>query len=389
MDLLDAFIVLLVLIAIIRGFEIGFVRQFGSTIGLFSGLLLGAILQSHIIRSVHDQNLKALITVIVTLGCGFVVMSGAEYLAARIKHRMQRPIFNRADSTTGTILATASVLLFVWLGAAVLTAVPSQGLRTQIKDSRIISYLTDHLPATPNVIATLGQLVDPNGFPEVFSGHEPSPGSSSVAPSLAGFNAAITADKASVVKIEGQGCGGLVEGSGFVASNGLIATNAHVVAGIDRPYVVDSNGTHRATVVSFDPNLDFAVLRVGNLAGPPLDINPKIVSNDTKTAILGYPGGGPLTAGSGIILDEFIATGRNIYGTSRTERQIYEVQAHIIPGNSGGPMVTADGVVVGVVFAQSTSYKNVGYALTTRKVIAAVNQAKQQHSAVDTSNCAE
>ena len=70
----------------------------------------------------------------------------------------------------------------------------------------------------------------------------------------------IQKDEPSVVKVEGRRFGGIVRGSGFVASTDDIITNAHVVAGITAPYVIAQQGTFPATVVWFDPNVDLAIL---------------------------------------------------------------------------------------------------------------------------------
>ena len=200
---------------------------------------------------------------------------------------------------------------------------------------------------------------------------------------------AVENDRASVVKIEGQGCGGIVEGSGFVAGSGLIISNAHVIAGIKHPYVIDANGTHSATALWFDPNLDFAVLRVSNLAGRPLVIANRTATTGTPSAVLGYPGGGSFSAKPAAILNQFTASGRNIYGRGSTSREIYEVQADIIPGNSGGPLVARDGSVIGLVFAQSTTYQHVGYALTNSQVSHEFNQAIAQNQVRSTGSCTE
>ena len=193
-----------------------------------------------------------------------------------------------------------------------------------------------------------------------------------------------------MVKVDGQGCGGIVEGSGFVVGSDLVATNAHVVAGIAHPNVEDSNGTHSATVIWFDPNLDFAVLQVDNLAGKSLVIDSGSVSSDTPAAVLGYPGGGPFNVGPAVVLDQFTATGRNIYGQGSTDRDVYEIDATVIPGNSGGPLIARDGTVIGVVFAgESTSYPHTGYALTTSQITSEINQAAAQDQPVSTRTCAE
>jgi S1-C subfamily serine protease len=84
-----------------------------------------------------------------------------------------------------------------------------------------------------------------------------------------------------------------------------------------------------------------------------------------------------------------MATGRDIYGHGTTSRNVYEIQADVIPGNSGGPLVAKDGSVIGIIFAESTSYQHVGYALTTDKVVSEINQAAGHSQSVNTGQCAE
>jgi S1-C subfamily serine protease len=258
-----------------------------------------------------------------------------------------------------------------------------------MKNSKIVTLLNSHAPAAPTVIASIGKLIDPNGFPKVFSGSEPVPPSDVSLPELGDLQTVVKADAASVVKIEGQGCGGIVEGSGFVVANDMVVTNAHVIAGIRTPYVVDSNGTRTAVAVWFNPNLDLAVLRTTKLAGKPLQLNGTEEPKGTPAAVLGYPGGGRFSAKPAAILDNFTATGRNIYDQGDVQRDVYEVRAEIIPGNSGGPLIAQDGSVIGVVFAESTTYDKVGYTLTTNAVSKDISQAVSHNKQVGTGSCTE
>src|SRR5204863_3533277 len=105
---------------------------------------------------------------------------------------------------------------------------------------------------------------------------------------------------------------------------------------------------------SFDPNLDLAVLHVPGLAAPTLPMTSGVVGRGTQGAVLGYPGGGPLSTGPAAVLREETALGRDIYGQGLTTRDIYELQAVVRPGNSGGPVVNTQGTVIGVVFARSS-----------------------------------
>jgi S1-C subfamily serine protease len=389
MDVIDVLIVLGAVLSLVRGYQVGFIRQFCSTAGFFVGLLFGALLQKHIVLLAHSQSSKAIVTLATTLGLALVLMTLGEYAGMRLKRRIQPGKLNRPDEVAGSGLGLLSLLLLVWLGAAILAGYPSAGVQRTINESKIVSYLDRHLPAAPGVIAGLSKLIDPNGFPQVFTGREPVPQHVNVSPSLAGFQQAIDNTDVSVVKIEGPGCGGVVEGSGFVVGEGLVVTNAHVVAGIKFPFIHDSNGTHRATAIWFDPDLDLAVLRASNLAGPALEFTDVGVPNGSRAAALGYPGGGSFSAEAAVILDQFVATGRNIYGQGETERDVFELDASIIPGNSGGPVITSDGQVIGVVFAESTTYPHVGYALTAHKVAEEVKTAAARNQTVNTSHCAE
>jgi len=387
--IIDIVIIIFAIGALYRGREIGFVRQLCSTIGFFGGLFFGAWLEPHTVVLAHTQTTRVMVTLLTTLGSALILLTIGEYVGVSLKHKVLLKRINAFDNGLGSLVSVASLLFTVWLAAAVIGSLPIPNIQTALRNSHIVSSLDRVLPGAPTVIGSLGHLIDPNGFPQVFIGTEPIPRGDVSLPSLGVMQAAVNHDRASVVKVEGQGCGGIVEGSGFVVGSDLVATNAHVVAGIRHPYVEDANGTHSATVIWFDPNLDFAVLRVNNLAGPSLDIATSHISSGTPAAVLGYPGGGPFAADVAAVLDEFTASGRNIYGRGNTDRDIYEVQANIIPGNSGGPLVAKDGAVIGVVFAESTAYQHVGYALTTSQVTSEIRQAVAQNQVVGTGGCAE
>lgn len=388
---LDIFILLFLVSAILRGYELGFVRQFFSTLGFFSGLLLGAWLQPYIIHIAHHSAFsRGLVTLITTLGFSLLFLALGEYTGVKLKQKLQlSQRFNPYDNGLGSVLGGVSILLIIWLSAAILSTLPYPSVQSTIRGSRIVSMLTQHLPPAPNVVADLGHLINPNGFPQVFTGIEPRPRTDINPPSLGEMQAAVTKDQKSVVKVEGTGCGGIVEGSGFVVGNDLIATNAHVIAGIRTPYVVDDNGTHATVPIWFDPDVDFAILRVANLAGNPLVLNTAAISTGTAAAVLGYPGGGGFMAGPAAIMDEFTANGRNIYNEGRTERDVFEVSADIVHGNSGGPLVIKDGTVIGVIFAESTRYNHVGYALSVGQLEGEIDQAQAQNRRVSTGSCAE
>lgn len=390
MNIVDLIIIVLMISAVVRGFELGLTRQLFSTLGFFFGLLIGSFLQRYTIQFVHTPISKALIALMTTLGLAFFFLGIGEQVGMRLRDTVTKWNLGKADGIFGSILGAGTLLVSVWLAAAILLTLPLQNTQAQIRGSAIITSLNRSLPPATSVLTGLGKLINPNGFPQVFTGNEPALEGNTTVPGISPqLQAAIDKDKASVVKFEGIGCGGIVNGSGFVVDSDLVATNAHVVAGVSREYVQDANGQHSATVVWFDPELDFALVRVNNLAGAPLLVRNDLSPNDTKGAVLGYPGGGPLTAGGAQVIDHFIARGRDIYNRNITEREVYSIAAHVIPGNSGGPLIADDGTVFGVVFAESTTYQNVGYALTTPQIQSAITQARAQDRAVSNGSCAE
>lgn len=385
---IDILILLFVLSAMVRGREIGLVQQFFSTLGFFGGLFLGAKLQTFTVELASGEMTRTFITLLTTLGTALVFLMIGELTGMVLKRRIVMNRFNRVDSYLGSVVSMISVVIAVWLSAAIVRSLPYPGLQQAFQQSKIVSSVSKNLPYAPDVIASIGHLVNPNGFPQVFAGWDGGqPPENINLPSSSELAEAVAKDRESVVKIVGEGCGGIVDGSGFVATNDLVITNAHVVAGINRQYVVDGSGTHSARAVWFDPELDLAILQVDNLEGDPINIDTSPVEPGTAAAILGYPGGGAFTANPASILDQFTATGRDIYNRGTSERSVYEIGGDVEQGNSGGPLVTADGDVVGVIFARSTAYDQIGYALTADQVASALSQASARNQLVDTGSC--
>jgi len=389
MDIADIVIIILVLGASLRGRELGFVRQLFSSGGFFIGLYLGALLQPHLVIYANSPLARLIITVGTTLGFGLLLFTVGEYLGILFKSKINKWHFKHVDNILGILTGAVSILLIMWLSAGILVNFPSPWLQNSIRNSAILTKLNTVLPSTPTIVASLGRVIDPNGFPRVFAGQQPGPPENYPRPSLGEMQAAVDKTRASVVKVQGRGCGGIVQGSGFVVGANLIATNAHVVAGIKHPSVTDQNGSHAGQVIWFDPDLDFAIIRTDNLAGSPLIFNVSGIASGTPAAVLGYPDGGGFIADPAAVLDEFTAAGKNIYDQSNTERDVYEIAAHVVHGNSGGPLIAKDGSVIGVVFAESTIYENVGYALASQQVVSSISQARSQDKVVSTGSCTQ
>jgi S1-C subfamily serine protease len=180
-----------------------------------------------------------------------------------------------------------------------------------------------------------------------------------------------------------------------VVAPGLVVTNAHVVAGVPSPEVLDGTGHHHTTVVLFDPRLDLAVLRVPGLTDPSLPIDTAVVGRGTSGVVLGFPEGGPFDYKPAAVADPFTATGLDIYGNAQTVREVYQIDAEVRPGNSGGPLIASgdgaqhipDATVIGVVFARSTINPDVGYALAMAAVEADIRRVGPSTGPVSTGGC--
>jgi len=116
-------------------------------------------------------------------------------------------------------------------------------------------------------------------------------------------------------------------------------------------------------VVLYDPSRDLAVIDVPGLTAAPLKFAPQ-AADGTNAIVAGYPLDHPLTVDAARIGRSVTAYGPNIYQTAVVHRSIYPIRALILPGNSGGPLLSLNGRVYGVVFAASTSIRDRGYALT-------------------------
>jgi hypothetical protein len=192
---------------------------------------------------------------------------------------------------------------------------------------------------------------------------------------------ALPAAAAGVVEVYNTAC--RTAGSGFIAEPGYVVTNAHVVAGASRPFVVERGRELRARVVVFAPKADIAVLRVGGLAGAGLPFSSATIEPGTPAFVLGFPEGASLTATDAAVT-RALSVGRNLAGEV-VPLEGYRLRAQVRHGNSGGPVVLEGGQVVGVI--ASGNGRNVGYAVAASEVLPLLERASAAGRAVDTGTC--
>jgi S1-C subfamily serine protease len=223
----------------------------------------------------------------------------------------------------------------------------------------------------------------------VFIGQEPAfDDTVAVTTEFSALDSATQKAKSSVVKVSAWGCGSAAVGSGFVVDGALIITNAHVIAGAERIIVQETNVALSAQPVLFNPSLDIAILSTTPAPVTTiLSLYDQQASPGAITSIIGYPGGGNLTTSDGIILSTINALGYDIYGQTPITRQIYAFRGRIVPGNSGGPLINTSGKVVGLIFGNSTTRPNTGFALPSTQIQNALKTIAAKTTPVSTGNC--
>ena len=387
MNVVDVVLVVVAVAAAFQGFRVGAVVQVCAIIGFFAGLYLGALLASVTVRWAHDPTTRTVVALTTMVGIAFALGMTGRILGGILVERVRPGVARSADAALGTVVAVAAALVTFWLLASTLVNSSSAALDTAILQSRVINSLDHVLPNPPSVFSHAQGFLTAEGFPPVFAALAPASARPVPLPSDSALRPAVSVAGPSTVKVEGYGCGVIQEGSGFVAAPGLVVTNAHVVAGVAQPLVQAGSRITASQVLLFDPSFDLAVLRVPGLTAKPLPLDPGTVGRGTPAAVLGYPQGGPFTVDAAGVMALFEAQGRDIYGRGLTLRNVYEIDARVEPGNSGGPLVLADGQVIGVVFSRSLSDASVGYALTSPDVLTRVVAAVHVTRPVGTGAC--
>lgn len=387
MNALDLVLLLVLVVAGFSGYRRGLVLQVFTYGGLLVGLAAGAVLAPRLAGLVQSPAAQAMVAVVTLFSMGAAGDAAGWLIGTRARARARRSRFGAADAPGGAGVSVIATLLVIWFVGLNLVNGPVPQIASEIRGSAIVRALDRTLPHPPSLLAQVQQFFNSYGFPDVFSGIPPAPAEPVRAPSQAQAHRAFEAADQSTLRIVGQACDHIIEGSGFVVADSYVLTNAHVVAGVRQPQVQSRDGgSVPATTVLFDPDLDLAVLRVEGTP-PVLPLLETLAGRGAKGAILGYPGGGPLTGGAGAVRDTIPAVGHDIYGRTEVDREVYELQAVVRAGNSGGPFVLVDGRVAGVVFAASTTDEGIGYAIPTTVAVRDLRTAIGLTQRVSTGPC--
>jgi S1-C subfamily serine protease len=390
-DWVDLLIIGLLLLAAVHGLRLGALIQILTFGGFWLGLWLGALVWTHLLKAPHESATRAIVIIALVLAtaCGLGYLGRVIGTYSNIS--LRRHHLGNVDAALGVGVAVVAVLLSAWLVADVISSPNSRfaSLDAAVNRSDILHSIDGILPQTPSIFNDLQNFLNNQGFPQVFSTLTP-PSTPNVAPPTSAQTRSLANPAVfSTVKVLGTACTNEQEGSGFVVAPGLVATNAHVIAGegSGNTQVLVGGTAYGATPVYFDPSYDLAVLRTSAPLGPALTISSSLAPNGTQAALLGYPEDGPLTVNPASVTEQVTAIGKDIYNSGSVTRGVYALAATVLPGNSGGPLMGPGGQVIGVVFSRSTVYSNVGYALTSPGVLSRVQAAEQHHAAVSTGSC--
>ncbi|CAM5345105.1 Serine protease OS=Streptomyces alboniger OX=132473 GN=CP975_19260 PE=4 SV=1 [Streptomyces alboniger] len=286
------------------------------------------------------------------------------------------------------------MLLVAWLIGSALAGTTLPTLGKEVRSSNVLLGVARALPDEADTwFADFSSVLAQNGFPQVFSpfADEQITDVDPPDPALANSPVATRAQR-SIVKVMGtaQSCGKVLEGSGFVFGDRRVMTNAHVVGGVDEPTVqIGGEGRkYDATVVLYDWERDIAVLDVPDLRAPALKFASQDASRGDGAIVAGFPENGAYDVRAARVRGRITANGPDIYHRSTVRRDVYSLFATVRQGNSGGPLLTPEGKVYGVVFAKSLDGAETGYALTADEIQQDIAKGRTANQQVDSDSCA-
>lgn len=391
MNVLDVVLLVVVLGQAVSGYWQGFLVGASATVGLLLGGLAGIVAAPAVLGGLDSPVAAGVAAVVGVLVLASVGQLAGAYLGALLRRTLTWSPARALDALGGALLSAGAVLVIAWLVGWAMSGARVPWLGDQVRGSQVLSAVDAVLPdATAGIVGGLDDLVDSDRFPRYLRPFVPER-ITPVAPPARGVLADPQVRSASggVVKVLGQApsCDRGLEGSGFAYAPERVMTNAHVLAGVT-DVVVESVGEQLpAEVVLFDADLDVAVLAVDGLDVAPLRFVADGGPGD-PSAVLGFPENGPYDARPARIRDEQQVASLDIYGEPAASREVFSVRAEVLPGNSGGPLVSEAGQVYGVVFAASVSDGSTAYALTAAQVAAPAARGRGAAEPVATGPCA-
>ncbi|QXJ23147.1 MarP family serine protease [Actinomadura graeca] len=393
--ILDLILLVLVVLFGISGYRQGFIVSLLSFVGFVGGGVVGVLVAPPIAgTAVNGGAQQALLAIVIAFLAATFGQLMASSVGAVLRNRVTGMNARTADTVGGPFVSALSLLIVAWFFGHLVDESEFKPLRTQVKGSTIINGINDVMPTeAQGWFSSFEGFVRNSEFPQVFNGlggesvvQVPPPDDSIL------NTGALRNVRRSIVKVVSTApqCQRRIEGTGFVFAPEHIMTNAHVVAGARGSSVVQSlNGANdRGRVVLYDPKRDVAILYVPGLEAPPLKFAESARVRD-NAIIAGFPKNQPFRAGAARIRARQTAKGPDIYHSGQVSREIYAIRGTVEPGNSGGPLLSTDGRVYGVIFAAALDTPSTGYALTAEEVAADARTGATLTNPVSTQSCSD
>lgn len=390
---LDIVVAVACLVFAVSGYRQGFILGLASFVGLLGGGFAGLALAPRLVDMLDQPQARAVGSIAVVALAAILGQALASWVGRRVGRVLRRGPGRVLDSLLGALLSTVAVLVITWFLALALRGGPLPVIDAQVRQSVIVTTVDRYMPdQARNLFAATRRVLAEDALPRVFGSLAPEQILPVAPPEPAiASDPEVAAAAASVVKVTGDAvaCNRTMEGTGFVVAPSYVITNAHVVAGVRDPVLqVGGQGArYAAQVVTYDPERDLALLFAPALTAPPLTFGPDAQRGD-QGAVVGFPLDGPYRVEPARVRDVILARGPSIYGSTQVTREVYSLYANVQPGNSGGPLLSLDGQVYGVVFAKSVDDPLTGYALTRTEVEPILAQAGRDTTEASTGACA-
>ncbi|MFJ1649229.1 MarP family serine protease [Streptomyces sp. NPDC088258] len=398
MNVLDILLLLAAVWFAIVGYRQGFVVGILSVIGFLGGGLVAVyllpVVWAKLTADSEVSTTAAVVAVVIVIVCASVGQAFTTHLGNKLRRHITWQPARALDASGGALVNVVAMLLVAWLIGSALAGTSLPTLGKEVRSSKVLLGVSQVMPPQASTWFTdFSSVLARNGFPQVFSpfANEPITEVNPPDPALAGSAVAARA-KSSVVKVVGTApsCGKVLEGSGFVFADRRVMTNAHVVGGVEEPTVqIGGEGRlYDAKVVLYDWQRDIAVLDVPNLPAKPLQFSGQEASSGDGAIVAGFPENGAYDVRSARVRGRIDANGPDIYRRGEVRRGVYSLFATVRQGNSGGPLLTPEGKVYGVIFARSLDDQQTGYALTVDEIRDDITTGRAANQQVDTQGCA-
>ncbi|MFE5399261.1 MarP family serine protease [Streptomyces sp. NPDC056568] len=398
MNVLDILLLLAAVWFAIVGYRQGFVVGILSVVGFLGGGLVAVSLLPVVWDALTDNaevsTTAAVVAVVVVIVCASVGQALTTHLGNKLRRYITWSPARALDATGGALVNVVAMLLVAWLIGSALAQTTMPTIGREVRQSQVLLGVQEALPEQADTwFDDFTSVLARNGFPQVFSpfANEPITEVQPPDPALVN-NPVATRAKRSIVKVMGTApdCGKVLEGTGFVFADRRVMTNAHVVGGVDEPTVqIGGEGRkYDATVVLYDWRRDIAVLDVPELRAPALRFTDEDAARDDGAIVAGFPENGAYDVRAARVRGRITASGPDIYHRDSVRRDVYSLFATVRQGNSGGPLLTPEGEVYGVVFAKSLDDAETGYALTVDEIREDIALGRTANQQVDSDSCA-